>query len=79
MKKILAALLCIALLLCFCSCYPDAAEETETIEDYTSEIVYVSQYGKIHNNKRCSGMKYYEKMSYQEAIEAGYELCQNCY
>lgn len=41
--------------------------------------VYVSNYGKIHSNPSCSGMKYYEEMGYEEAIGEGYDLCQKCY
>ena len=44
-----------------------------------NSVVYVSNSGKIHRNKNCSGMKYYTKMSYSEAIARGYEQCKNCY
>ena len=46
--------------------------------DY-DETVYVSNYGKIHSDSSCSGMKYYEEMEYEEAIAEGYDLCQKCY
>lgn len=41
--------------------------------------VYVSRSGKIHNNPRCSGMKYYTEMDYNEAVHNGYDFCKNCY
>jgi len=51
-------------------------QETVKKDSYT---VYVSNYGKIHKNSNCSGMIYYEAMSYSEAIKKGYSRCQNCY
>lgn len=42
--------------------------------------VYVSKSGKkIHRIPNCSGMKNYWEMSYEDAVEAGYKFCQNCY
>ncbi len=41
--------------------------------------VYVSNYGKIHRNSNCSGMKYYTKMSYADAINRGFVKCKKCY
>lgn len=52
------------------------SQETVKKDSYT---VYVSDYGKIHKNPNCSGMKYYKVMSYSEAVKAGYSRCQNCY
>lgn len=47
--------------------------------EYSGVTVYVSKSGKIHNNPRCSGMKYYTEMDYDEAVENGYDFCMNCY
>ena len=41
--------------------------------------VYVSKYGKIHKSSDCSGMKYYDTMTYSEARSEGYVRCQNCF
>lgn len=41
--------------------------------------VYVSRKGKIHTNPRCSGMKYYTEMYEDDAINKGYDFCNNCY
>ena len=53
--------------------------EVTNRSDYQDNIVYVSQYGKIHKNPNCSGMKYCEPMSYSTAISRDYVLCNNCY
>lgn len=70
MKKfftiVCAITLCAAL--CFCIYY---CQQNST--------VYVSRYGKIHSISTCSGMKYYTKMKYADAIEEGYIKCKNCY
>lgn len=57
----------------------DSYTYEEYVEDYNSKTVYVSKYGKIHKNRHCSGMMYYDVMTYGEAIEQGYEKCANCY
>lgn len=54
-------------------------ESTEHSDDEDEETVYVSKSGKIHRNRRCSGMKYYTEMSEEKAIEKGYDFCKNCY
>lgn len=41
--------------------------------------VYVSNSGIIHDHSSCSGMKYYTRMSYSDAIAAGYTKCSKCY
>lgn len=41
--------------------------------------VYVSRNGKIHTRSDCSGMKYYTAMSYEAAVNAGYDHCGKCY
>lgn len=42
--------------------------------------VYVSKNGgKIHRSSSCSGMKYYNTMTYGEACERGYSHCQKCF
>lgn len=42
--------------------------------------VYVSRSGhKIHLNSGCSGMKYYDEMTYGEACAAGYAHCLKCF
>lgn len=48
-------------------------------DPYQSQIVYVSRSGKIHSISYCSGMKYYTEMTYQNAVNAGYEFCSNCW
>lgn len=45
-----------------------------------SMTVYVSiSGGKIHRNSGCSGMQYYNTMTYGEACEAGYSHCSKCF
>ena len=44
-----------------------------------STTVYISNSGKIHINKSCSGMRYYTTMTYGEAVAAGYEHCRKCF
>ena len=111
MKKIIAIIVCIALLLVGTACTNNskATEETEykdtipipeiilpeiespkislgninkdtlNTDDEWGDIVYVSKYGKIHTNPNCSGMKYYNTMTYSAARKQGYTHCQNCY
>ena len=50
--------------------------ETPTKQERT---VYVSKSGgKIHSIPYCSGMKYYYEMSYSDAVNKGYDFCENC-
>ena len=42
-------------------------------------MVFVSKYKKIHKNPKCSGMKEYYIMEFDEAVEEGYVLCHTCY
>lgn len=58
--------------------FEDEREEEDDYE-YSGITVYVSRSGKIHSNPRCSGMKYYTEMDYDEAVENGYDFCMNCY
>lgn len=45
-----------------------------------SRTVYVSTSGgKIHLRSNCSGMKYYDTMTYGEACERGYVHCKKCF
>lgn len=45
-----------------------------------TRTVYVSQSGgKIHLRSNCSGMKYYNTMTYGEACERGYTHCKKCF
>ena len=93
-KRILSIVLCIALLLSFASCTKEndttPSKSTTKIETSVTKketsatkkevTVYVSKSGKkIHRNKKCSGMKYYWEMSYEEAVDAGYDFCDKCY
>lgn len=53
---------------------------TQPISGYSlSMTVYVSNSGKIHTNSHCSGMKYYNTMTYGHACQYGYSHCQNCF
>ena len=54
-------------------------ETTTEADEYNGITVYVSKSGKIHSISYCSGMKYYTEMSYDEAVDRGYDFCQNCY
>ena len=84
-NRILSIVLCIVLSLSFSSCNnKQSTNEKETYRIETTakqeKTVYVSKSGKkIHNNPKCSGMKYYWEMSYNEAVYAGYDFCENCY
>lgn len=63
--------------------------ETQAVSEYLTEaeseirlsrIVYISKRGhKIHLSSDCSGMIYYFEMTYEEACEAGYDHCSNCF
>ena len=45
-----------------------------------TRTVYVSNSGgKIHLRHNCSGMKYYQEMTYGEACEEGYVHCKKCF
>ena len=91
-KYILSIALCIVLCLGLFSCDNDNSETKKPNEssapyfDFVSttkkveRTVYVSKSGKkIHRNKKCSGMKYYWEMSYDDAVDAGYDFCEKCY
>lgn len=52
---------------------------TTTTTKKQTITVYVSRTGKIHRIRNCSGMKYYTAMDYEDAVDAGYSHCQNCY
>ena len=54
-------------------------ESSIEVDDYNEVTVYVSRYGKIHSIPYCSGMKYYTAMGFDEAVDRGYDFCQNCY
>ena len=60
---------------------PEQTKQVTTSQTTKKErIVYVSKSGKkIHSNKKCSGMKYYKEMTYDDAVDAGYEFCTKCY
>ena len=88
MKKIISVFCIICLIVssvCIVGCENNS--KTTKINDstpyytdnYYSEIVYVSNSGKIHNVRNCSGMKYYTIMDYDSAIDKGYVKCKNCY
>lgn len=72
MKKVLS-IVCIVCLLLLSISFSGCADNN------SNKMVYVSNYGKIHKNPNCSGMIYYEIMSYHDAIGNGYVECQNCY
>ena len=66
LKSLGITALCALLVFCLYSCQQNST-------------VYVSNYGKIHSSSKCSGMRYYTKMKYADAVEAGYSKCKNCY
>ena len=45
------------------------------------EIVYVSdRSGTIHSDSDCSGMKYYTRMTLEDALESGFtHYCEHCF
>lgn len=46
----------------------------------STRTIYVSRSGhKIHLKSNCSGMKYYDEMSYKDACAAGYAHCLKCF
>ena len=90
MKKFYKVLLAIVLVLLLCvgcteeqNSYDDSSSNYETAydnnDDEYSAPVYVSRTGKIHKKSNCSGMKYYTVMDYDEAVNNGYDFCNNCY
>ena len=94
MRKIIALLLAVSFIFSFAGCGKEKEvpyRTTTTRYQYTqnnnynnynnnySYTVYVSDYGKIHRNKNCSGMIYYREMDYNTAVSRGYALCKNCY
>lgn len=61
-----------------------ATTEAAVYSEYTQEIadiiyVYVSSTGKYHARSDCSGMKRFDKMSLEQAIQHGYAPCRRCY
>lgn len=75
-KRLVCFLLALCLLfsLCACSHSDDAAPPND------DKTVYVSRSGgKIHRYNDCSGMKYYDTMTYGEAIDDGYTVCEKCF
>lgn len=84
-KRLICLLLVFCMVFSLCACAKDNAEEPQPSESATvntanDRTVYVSQSGgKIHRYNDCSGMKYYDVMTYSEAIEKGFDLCQKCY
>lgn len=77
MKKLSIIALCIAISLYLISCKNNNSNP-ETTEQVNT--VYVSKSGKkIHCVSDCSGMRYYWEMSYDDAVEAGYDFCKVCY
>lgn len=61
--------------------YKYKLEENNSPVYYTEDddkTVYISSSGIIHKINDCSGMEDYEVMSYAEAIEDGYRLCEDC-
>lgn len=79
MKKGIAILLCILLLLMGVSCQDEDARPDQEAAESLEAVVYVSRAGKIHSNPYCSGMLHYKKMSMEKALGRGCELCKNCY
>lgn len=64
----------------FPSLAPESSQSPSSKEENRKgATVYVSRTGKIHRISNCSGMKYYTKMDYYEALDEGYVHCQNCY
>ena len=59
----------------------DMEDEINAPTYYTNDAdktVYISSSGIMHKINNCSGMKEYEVMSYADAIEDGYSMCENC-
>lgn len=84
-KRLICLLLALCMVFSLCACAKDNVEEPEpsgtaTVNTANDRTVYVSQSGgKIHRYNDCSGMKYYDVMTYSEAIDKGFELCQKCF
>lgn len=84
-KRLICLLLALCMVFSLCACAKDNVEdpqpsETATVNTANDRTVYVSQSGgKIHRYNDCSGMKYYDVMTYSEAIDKGFDLCQKCY
>ena len=59
----------------------DLEEKAESPISFSSDAdktVYISNNGIMHKINDCSGMKNYFVLSYLEALEDGYTLCDNC-
>ena len=86
MKRLFCFLLCIALVFGFSSCKDNANNKdnnsynsSANTSDRYARTVYVSKSGKkVHSIPNCSGMKYYYEMSYSDAVNKGYDFCENC-
>ncbi|MBE6531874.1 MAG: hypothetical protein E7679_07325 [Ruminococcaceae bacterium] len=78
MKKVICIILSVFFIFALISCSKSKGSDTEK-EKRRVVIVYVSRYGKIHTDSDCSGMIYYEAMSFNEAIQLGHDLCNKCF
>ncbi len=75
-KRFICLLLVVCVFFTVCSCN----KENEAVLPNDDDIVYVSKSGgKIHRYKDCSGMKYYDEMTYADAILEGYAACEKCF
>lgn len=52
---------------------------TNELEFYDTQFVYVSRTNTIHSIPDCSGMKYYTAMQKEDAELNGYKYCPNCW
>lgn len=78
-KRLISLLLALCMVFSLCACAKDSAE-TVPDDNTDDKTVYVSKSGgKIHRYNDCSGMKYYDVMTYSEAIDEGFDLCQKCF
>ena len=84
-KRLICLLLALCMVFSLCACAKDNVEEPEpsetaAVNTANDRTVYVSQSGgKIHRYNDCSGMKYYDTMTYGEAIDDGYTVCEKCF
>lgn len=75
-KRFICLLLVLYMVFSLCACAKDSAETVPG----DNRTVYVSQSGgKIHRYNDCSGMEYYDTMTYGKAIDDGYTVCEKCF
>ena len=83
MKKLLALLLSLSLVLC-CACGSDtnttSKETSETVSEETSETVYVTKSGSKYHSYGCQYLnKSCIEKDLSEAEDQGYTPCKKCW